>query len=65
MEFSHIVPHDVDLDSEEANEVGSDSPDPPVWADVRSPFYPPIKRYAGIIVDVPLGSCVIFTYFSG
>lgn len=43
MEFSHIVPHDVDLDSEEGNEVSSDSPDPPVWADVRSPFYPPIR----------------------
>ncbi|KAF7020272.1 hypothetical protein CFC21_033390 [Triticum aestivum] len=43
MEFSHIVPHDVDLDSEEANEVGSDSPDPPVWADIMRFFSNPRK----------------------
>jgi sucrose-phosphate synthase len=34
MEFSHIAPHDVDLDGEEGNEDGSASPDPPIWADV-------------------------------
>lgn len=41
MEFSHIVPHDVDLDSEEANEAGSGSPDPPIWTDVRSSLIHP------------------------
>lgn len=35
MEFSHIAPHDVDLDGEEGSEDGSGSPDPPIWADVR------------------------------
>ncbi|CAM0879543.1 unnamed protein product [Alopecurus aequalis] len=43
MEFSHIVPHDVDLDGDEANEVGSVSPDPPVWADIMRFFSNPRK----------------------
>ena len=41
MEFSHIVPHDVDLDGDEANEVGLGLPDPPIWADVRSFYFYP------------------------
>ncbi|XP_006659287.1 probable sucrose-phosphate synthase 4 [Oryza brachyantha] len=43
MEFSHIVPHDVDLDGEEANEDGSGSPDPPIWADIMRFFSNPRK----------------------
>jgi sucrose-phosphate synthase len=44
MEFSHIAPHDVDLDGEEGNEDGSASPDPPIWADVRFfLFFSPIR----------------------
>jgi sucrose-phosphate synthase len=43
MEFSHIVPHDVDLDGDEANEVGSGSPDPPIWADIMRFFSNPRK----------------------
>lgn len=35
MEFSHIAPHDVDLDGEEGSEDSSGLPDPPIWADVR------------------------------
>ncbi|WVZ93615.1 hypothetical protein U9M48_039580 [Paspalum notatum var. saurae] len=34
MEFSHIAPHDVDLDGEEGNEDVSGLPDPPIWADI-------------------------------
>ncbi|KAF0900447.1 hypothetical protein E2562_031868 [Oryza meyeriana var. granulata] len=43
MEFSHIVPHDVDQDGEEANEDGSVSPDPPIWADIMRFFSNPRK----------------------
>lgn len=35
MEFSHVAPNDVDLDTEEGNVDVSGSPDPPIWADVR------------------------------
>uniref|UniRef100_A0A0E0EK36 sucrose-phosphate synthase n=1 Tax=Oryza meridionalis TaxID=40149 RepID=A0A0E0EK36_9ORYZ len=43
MEFSHIVPHDVDQDGEEANEDGSGSTDPPIWADIMRFFSNPRK----------------------
>nr|CAB3467717.1 unnamed protein product [Digitaria exilis] len=43
MEFSHIAPHDVDLDGEEGNEDGSTSPDPPIWADIMRFFSNPRK----------------------
>ncbi|TKW09708.1 hypothetical protein SEVIR_6G120400v4 [Setaria viridis] len=43
MEFSHIAPHDVDLDGEEGNEDGSASPDPPIWADIMRFFSNPRK----------------------
>ncbi|KAG8046989.1 hypothetical protein GUJ93_ZPchr0008g12640 [Zizania palustris] len=43
MEFGHIVPHDVDLDGEEANEDGSGSPDPPIWVDIMRFFSNPRK----------------------
>ncbi|AQK51990.1 Putative sucrose-phosphate synthase family protein isoform 1 [Zea mays] len=43
MEFSHIAPHDVDLDSEEGNGDGSGSPDPPIWADIMRFFSNPRK----------------------
>ncbi|OEL24273.1 putative sucrose-phosphate synthase 4 [Dichanthelium oligosanthes] len=43
MEFSHIAPHDVDLDGEEGNEDGSGSPDPPIWADIMRFFSNPHK----------------------
>ncbi|RLN04333.1 hypothetical protein C2845_PM13G08530 [Panicum miliaceum] len=43
MEFSHIAPHDVDLDGEEGDEDGSASPDPPIWADIMRFFSNPRK----------------------
>ncbi|CAO2201332.1 unnamed protein product [Urochloa humidicola] len=43
MEFSHIAPHDVDLDGEDGNEDGSASPDPPIWADIMRFFSNPRK----------------------
>ncbi|KAK3121489.1 hypothetical protein QOZ80_8BG0654410 [Eleusine coracana subsp. coracana] len=43
MEFSHIAPHDVDLDGEEGNEDGLGSPDPPIWADIMRFFSNPRK----------------------
>ncbi|KAG2583013.1 hypothetical protein PVAP13_6KG226100 [Panicum virgatum] len=43
MEFSHIAPHDVDLDGEEGNEDGSASPDLPIWADIMRFFSNPRK----------------------
>ncbi|CAL5002836.1 unnamed protein product [Urochloa decumbens] len=43
MEFSHIAPHDVDLDGEDGNEDGSASPDPLIWADIMRFFSNPRK----------------------
>ncbi|KAG2578040.1 hypothetical protein PVAP13_6NG190500 [Panicum virgatum] len=43
MEFSHIAPHDVDLDGEAGNEDDSASPDPPIWADIMRFFSNPRK----------------------
>ncbi len=63
MEFSHIVPHDVDQDGEEANEDGSGSTDPPIWADVRGSFifYNRISR--NNFGDVPHEILAIFTCY--
>jgi hypothetical protein len=62
MEFSHIVPHDVDLDGDEANEVGSGSPDPPIWADVCSfPIYPSYMNNCWCATEI---TCYILPYCS-
>lgn len=64
MEFSHIVPHDVDLDGEEGNEDGSGSLDPPIWADVSFSILFSLRICRNKFAYVPLRSLARFTYCS-